>query len=173
MRGISFLLFAVLTSVGACAHGWPTPTVKTRDVHAAVQTDSLAYVLRRSQAMYEARITLAFKNRGARAVEITNCQGQTNAVLERRAGNRWVPVWWPALSQCWSPPIVIAPGATYHAVLPISAGVKGSNIFPQFSDEPLDGVYRLVWGEMSYAGSEREVVDSSEHASNRFSLTVR
>lgn len=74
---------------------------------------------------------------------------------------------------CVSAPIVVEPGASYRAQAAINVGRPGSNFEAQFATGPVDGVYRLVWSALSYAGPERDDVPPGERVSNRFTLSVR
>ena len=149
------LLSTAAAALNACAGDPTTPTLVTRDTSAAVQTDSLAYRLVRTDVSYDGRIAFAFTNRDARSVEITNCLGTTTVGLEKLVGDRWVLAWSPTLPLCLSAPIVVAPGATYRTELLISAGRPGTTTEPKFLAGTVDGVYRMIWGALSYSGPAR------------------
>ncbi len=168
-----FATSSLVAVLGACAADPVTPIVIVRDVSAPVQTDSLAYQLRRTEIFYEGRISLVFTNRDTRAVEITNCNGFTSVGLEKLVGERWVFAWSPVLADCLSRPIVVAPGATFRAEFGINAGRPGTNAEPKFEVSQVDGVYRVVWGSLTYVGPGSGVVPASERTSNRFALIVR
>lgn len=141
-----------------------------READAAIQTDALAYRLERTPDVYEGVIRFTLTNRSTRMLAVENCLGVTAALLEQQVGAVWVGVWSPIVPSCLSQPILIAPGAAYTGQLSIGAGRPRTNIEPKFSTDRISGVYRLVWGTLSYVGDATRV-PRSEQTSNRFSIT--
>lgn len=173
MRIATRLLASTLAVLIGCDEGFIDPPVIARDTGAAVQTDSLAYHIRSTSVLHETTVAFTFTNRDPRAVEIANCNGFTSAALEKLVDERWVLAWSPVLPECLSQPIVVAPGASYQSQITISFGGPGVNIEPAFIGGTVTGVYRLVWGALSYRGAQAADVPVAERISNRFTLAGR
>lgn len=126
-----------------------TPPTVERDTTALVQTDSLIYRLEREWAGLRTTIRFSFTNPLPDTVYMVNCNGVVSGQLEKRSdGGQWIAMWSPVLPACLSPPVVIAPGATYEGTLPVWGALPGTNAAPQFNSSEVEGVYRMVWGSL-------------------------
>lgn len=113
---------------------------------AAVATSASSYTLQGTQGGWAGEIDFAFTNVTGQTISLLNCRGGFGVRLEKREGGEWVPAWHPVLLQCLSPPIELRPGETHHHTLHVFAGRPGSNRYPQFEVDRIDGTYRLVVG---------------------------
>ena len=109
-----------------------------------VVTDAAQYRLESTSNGWRGRIEYAFTNRTDRTISLLNCRGGYTVTLEKQQGDDWVSAWSPVMLECLSPPIEIKPGASLNDALEISAGKRGSNTYPQFTVDEIDGVYRLA-----------------------------
>ena len=149
----------------------------TRDVGALFQTDSLRYKLRASSMGYDGEIGVTFTNRTGETVYIVNCKQATAISLEKRMAGKWTKVWSPPIPLCLSPPITVAPGATYRTRVWIFGGYPGSNANPQFSVTDIAGEYRAVWGQVLSSYQTKSLPHGTplpidRRVSNRFLLTT-
>lgn len=85
--------------------------------------------------------------------------------------------WSPVLLECLSPPIEIAPGASLNDEVDISAGKRGSNMYPQFMVDDIEGVYRLVIGSAYWSYDHNgppwgEPVPVPDRVSNSFEIRI-
>ena len=164
-------------SIGVVLRGLPGAVPElSRDTAAFFQTDSLSYVLRAGVAGYSAVISAVFTNRTAATVFIVNCNGETQLRLEKFVDGAWLPVWFPVVPACLSPPIVVAKDGSYRTQISIFGGYPGTNAFPKFAVEDPSGVYRAVWADVlsSYQPSNPfgDPLPLAARTSNRFGLTV-
>jgi hypothetical protein len=111
---------------------------------AAIRTDQPSYVLERRPSGWEVEIGFEYTNRTDRTISLLNCRGAFGFELQKWEGGAWVTAWVPALPLCLSPPIEIAPGATFPRTLAIFAGHPESNVHPQFRVDDPEGSYRIV-----------------------------
>ena len=107
------------------------------------RTDRTQYTLTATSGDLEVAIPFRYTNRTERRIHVLNCNGIAPPHLEKRVGDEWVFAWGMATPDCVSVPIPIPDGETYTDTLPVFHG--GGNVLPQFSFDPLDGTYRLVW----------------------------
>ena len=110
----------------------------------SIATDAERYTLERTSTGWSGRIGYRFTNSTDRTVSLLNCRGGYALELQKRQGDTWVTAWSPVLLQCLSPPLRIQPGGSLPGILEIQAGRTGSNYYPQFSSDDIDGIYRLV-----------------------------
>ena len=122
----------------------PTPTVE-RDPGPLLQTDTLVYVLGRSDAGYSTRIAYTFRNETGQAVVLPNCDGDTRPMLQKERNGGWFDAWEPFRDRCVSAPVVIAPGGTFADTFDVFGAPPGSNVLPAFVFPEVEGVYRLFW----------------------------
>jgi hypothetical protein len=163
----------MLVTVTSCADQLAAPPDVTRDINAAVQTDSLAYRLDQSRDSYDGTIGFVFTNRSAQPISVLNCQRQTGVTLQKLVDAEWVTAFSPTVAFCRSADIVIAPGASYRTSLTIYGAKPNADFEPKFEASNVPGVYRIVWGSLSYGGTDTTTVPNSERISNRFTLTTR
>jgi hypothetical protein len=147
----------------------------SRDVGALFQTDSLRYTLRATDVGFDGEIGVTFTNRTKGTVYIANCNGATAISLEKRLAREWTIVWTPPIPLCLSPPITIAPAATYRTHIRVFGGYAGSNVGTQFSTTNIPGEYRAVWGRVlsSYRADSLPFgtpLPIAQRVSNRFLL---
>lgn len=109
-----------------------------------VATGEEHYALQRSDRTLHGRIGFSITNSSEETISLLNCNGAYGVVLEKRVGSGWVGVWSPVLPGCLSRPIEIPPGGILEDTLSLHAGVRGSNVNPQFSVDDVDGTYRLI-----------------------------
>lgn len=173
------LLFVFLLS--ACSYGVIDPpagdTPLNRDSAAAFQTESLSYTLVPTAQGLEGEIAFIFTNPTAEPVYIVNCRGMTALRLEKQSGDTWITAWSPVILQCLSPPIVVQPGQQYSGVVHVSSGYPSTNLHPQFSVDPIPGVYRIVWDDVLRTYDDGtypfgEPIPHEQRVSNRFRLLV-
>lgn len=111
---------------------------------APIVTDRASYTLQRGSHGWETEITFQYANATARTISILNCNESFALRLEMREGGDWVSAWNPPIPMCLSRPIEISPGGSYGTTLSVFGGYPGSNTYPQFEVEEIDGTYRLV-----------------------------
>ncbi len=148
-----------------------------RDANAAFQTDSMTYSLVRTTQEYQGRVEMQYTNRRSDSVYVVNCGGATAVKLERLVGGQWRSAYEPPVFNCFSQPIVVAPGATRRFTLLVGAGVTGSTIEPKWPFADVDGTYRIVWGQFlsSYREDRQpkgEALPLEQRLSNRFRLVL-
>lgn len=121
----------------------------SRDVSAAIQTDSLLLHLKvNGPVISSAAIHLVIYNPRPDTSFIINCNGATGVSLEKQSGTQWVGALSSVVPLCYSSPIVIPPGGQYETSIMIAGGSSGSNVAPQFTMNDLPGVYRFVWSQI-------------------------
>ena len=148
-RGFQIALAAV--SLAACGTPRPPQAGAEQGIAAsppqatALRTDAGEYTLRRREPMWETHIPVTFRNPLPDTVYMVNCQQELGMTLEKKTAQGWSPFWEPVLMLCLSPPVRIAPGATYADTLWLAGAMPGANTVPAFASRDLDGVYRLRW----------------------------
>lgn len=146
----------------------------TRETTPFFQTGSLSYALVAGSHGYEGEIDVRFTNRTAGTVYFVNCSGATGVSLEKRILGDWVAVWSPALPECLSPPITVAPGGIYDSRISVFGGYQGSNDWPQFAVTNVAGTYRLVWHDALRSYQDRlpfgVPLELEHRVSNRFEI---
>jgi hypothetical protein len=110
----------------------------------ALTTSAPSYRLQRGSSGWSGSIDFTFTNRSAREISLLNCRGGYGLHLEKRVGEEWVPAWRPVMLMCLSQPIRLAPGQSRRDTIPLFAGPRGSNTYPQFEVDEIDGIYRIV-----------------------------
>lgn len=140
------------------------PTVRTD-----LQTDSQAYMVAALPAGYEVTIGLRYTNRSSEPVYVGNCRGDFPSHLEKWVAGKWVVAWSGVWLACLSDPIVIPPGGRHDAVLNVSAGYPGSNVYPKWRATDIPGQYRVV-AETLYSAQAPLAVEQC--ASNAFTLSL-
>lgn len=148
-----------------------------RESEAPLQTDRLAYTLRRADGGLNAEIPFTYTNRTGNGVYVVNCNQSAPPILEKRIEGRWETAWAPVVLLCLSPPIVIEAGETYSDTLRVYGGDSTSDIYPRFRGEEVEGTYRLVWlGVVHNYDPDRQGFGDElaleERISNTFTLTV-
>ncbi len=168
---------AVLVACGSEAVPTEQEGPLERDDNAAFQTDSLRYGLVRTTQEYQGRVEMQYTNRRSDSVYVANCGGATAVKLERLVAGQWRTAYEPPVFNCFSQPIVIAPGATRRFTLLIGAGVQGSTVEPRWPYADVEGTYRVVWGQFlsSYREDRSPKGDAlplDQRLSNRFRLVL-
>lgn len=148
-----------------------------RDASAAFQTDSMSYGLVRTTQEYQGRVEMQYTNQRRDTVYVVNCGGATAVRLERLVAGQWRSAYEPPVLNCFSQPIVVAPGASRRFTLLIGAGVAGSAVEPRWPYADVDGTYRIVWGQFlsSYREDRQprgETLPLDQRLSNRFRLVL-
>lgn len=148
-----------------------------RDANAAFQTDSMTHGLVRTALEYQGRVEMQYTNRRSDTVYVANCGGSTAVKLERLVAGQWRSAYEPPVFNCFSQPIVVAPGATRRFTLLVGAGVTGSTVEPKWPFADVDGTYRIVWGQFltSYREDRSPKGDAlplDQRLSNRFRLVL-
>jgi hypothetical protein len=171
------LLLCAACSAPATPPAAPAAATATADGAALFRTDSLAYTLRAGATGYEATIGVTFTNRSGGTAYFVNCRGATGVSLEKLVDGQWTAVYSPVINQCLSAPITVAAGATHRTQIAVSAGLPGSNVYPQFTVADVSGEYRAVWHHVLRSYQDRlpfgDPLPLESRISNRFSLTVR
>lgn len=149
-----------------------------RDEDALFQTDSQSYIVTVDDQGYRGEIGVRFTNRTGRTVYFVNCHGTTGHTLEKLVDGKWETAWSPVMLLCLSPPITVPAGGTYDSRLQLYAGPPGSNAYPQFSSNDVEGTYRVVWHAAlhSYSPDRHpfgEALPLAQRVSNRFTISVR
>jgi hypothetical protein len=124
-----------------------------RDPEPPLQTDALRYELVRDDVGDRTTIAYTFLNGTEEAVVVPNCGGDTRPMLQKRRNGRWFDAWSPFRDACLSPPVVIAPGASYADTFAVFGAPPGSNVLPAFVFSDVEGVYRLFWDQARPADS--------------------
>ncbi len=168
---------AVLVACGSDAAPTEVDGPLERDVNAVFQTDSMSHGLVRTTQEYLGRVEMQYTNRRSDSVYVANCGGATAVKLERLVGGQWRTAYEPPVFNCFSQPIVIAPGATRRFTLLVGAGVQGSAVEPRWPFADVDGTYRVVWGQFltSYREDRSPKGDAlplDQRLSNRFRLVL-
>lgn len=136
---------ALIALLAACQGDITDANLLSRSVDGTmVATGEEQYTLQRSERALHGRIGFSIENSSGETISLLNCNGAYGVVLEKRVGRDWVGVWSPVLPGCLSEPIEIAPGGVLQDTLSRHAGVRGSNTYPHFSVDEVDGTYRLV-----------------------------
>jgi hypothetical protein len=104
------------------------------------------YTLKRTPSGWKGELPFTFSNGTGRTVSLVNCNRAYSLWLEKQVADDWVLAWQPVFPMCLSPAIRIAPDGAREDVARISAGHRGSNVYPQFEVTEIDGTYRLVIG---------------------------
>jgi hypothetical protein len=177
--------FLVAVCIAAC--GSP-PADITRDGSAEIQTHGLRYAARHVHGGVEFTIPFTYANRSADSLFLVNCSYGTRVgsrtvnrvdlsmVLQKRTGGTWQTVWEAITSLCLSPPVWIAPGATYTDTLRLFGGKPGRPVAPELAVDRVAGEYRLVWQQLRRARAgaaypEGDTLPLDSRASNPFILT--
>ena len=152
----------------------PTLTPPERDADALFQTDSLSYTLV-DEGQWNANITVQFTNKTGATTYFPNCNGYSALHLEKFVNAAWVPAWTAIINHCGGIPVAVAPNATYKPGILFYAGRVGSNVRPQFSVGPIDGIYRIVWTtspSLTRDESQKpeDLLPLEQRVSNRFLL---
>lgn len=176
-RGVALGAVAVLLACGSDAVPTENDGPLERDANATFQTDSMSYGLVRTSQEYQGRIEMQYTNRRSDSVYVANCGGATAVKLERLVAGQWRTAYEPLVFNCFSQPIVIAPGATRRFTLLIGAGVPGSAVEPRWPYADVDGTYRVVWGQFltSYREDRSPKGDAlplDQRLSNRFRVVL-
>jgi hypothetical protein len=146
-------------------------------VDALFQTDSLSYTLS-DNGGYTAKIGVELTNTTSATIYLANCHGQSALRLEKFVNGEWKSAWTAIIPSCASYPVKLVPNATYEPQVLFSAGLPGTNVYPQFNVHPIDGIYRFAWT----SGPALTVVETfftenllplSQRVSNRFALRTR
>jgi hypothetical protein len=168
---------AVLVACGGDASPTETDGPLERDASAAFQTDSMSYGLVRTTQEYQGRVEMQYTNRRNDTVYVANCGGATAVKLERLVAGQWRTAFEPPVFNCFSQPIVIAPGTTRRFTLLIGAGVQGSAVEPRWPYADVEGTYRVVWGQFLTTYREDrspkgDALPLDQRLSNRFRLVL-
>jgi hypothetical protein len=152
--------------------------VLTRDVAALFQTSSLRYTARMTPSGIDFTVPFTFTNRTGGPAYFVNCDGVTGLALEKWVHSQWEDVWGPIINGCLSPPIVVRPDLQQEGIVFVTASYLGSNAYPQFGTDEVEGVYRFVWREVlrDYDTSRRplgELLPLDRRISNRFELVAQ
>lgn len=140
-------LVVVSAALGGCALEITPPRSHSALASAGdepIVTDASVYALDRGPNGWRGTVRYVFTNQTAQTVSMLNCNGAYSLRLEKRVGDAWERAWSPALPECLSPPIRVQPGSSLAGEVEIFAGRLGSNTYPQFVVDEIDGVYRLV-----------------------------
>jgi hypothetical protein len=129
----------------------------TRDLSAAIQTDSLIYHVRTVAGFYESTFRVTLFNATADTIYMPSCDGRPLSSLEKKVGVEWKAVLTELPPSCPSPlpVIVVAPRAHYEWGTPLhSVPAAVTNMEPRFADAEIGGTYRLTFSGMynHYAG---------------------
>lgn len=147
------------------------------DDDAPIVTDANRYELRLTGIGWESAIGFAFQNVTDGTISLVNCHGAYALMLEKLVGDEWTMAWGPVLPECLGPTIEIAPGEVFTDTIHLTAGSRGSNLFPQFSVHPISGVYRLVVTSAYHDYVARlpwgDPVPFEARVSNRFEIVAR
>ena len=123
-----------------------------RDVEAPFQTDSLSYGLRpalQGVPALVARIGISFTNATGDTIRVLErCQDGPRMILEREVEGGWLQAWESAGPACIGLYREVPPGSGYQDTVDFFGGLRGSDHWPQFELDDLDGVYRLRWVEV-------------------------
>jgi hypothetical protein len=174
-----------VAALPGCAADGPTevePPVLERDVEAPFQTDSLSYGLLPAPhgvPALVARIGISFTNPTGDTLRVLErCQDGPWMILEREVEGGWIQAWESAGPACIGLYREVPPGAGYDDTVHFFGGLRGSDHWPQFELDLLDGVYRLRWVEVvrefdPFAPAPQvEPVPEPLRVSNRFHLRV-
>lgn len=170
---------AISASVSAIAVACHSDSlVAARDVDRLFQTDSTQYSIRRTDGVFVTEIGVTFTNTTGHTVYFVNCLGGTSLVLEKLVGDQWEYAWGGGGLDCLSAPITVNPGATYRRVIRVWAAHRGTNSYPQFAFDDLQGDYRILWHDaMKNFDANRsgfgDRLPLSQRVSNRFAMSVR
>jgi hypothetical protein len=115
-----------------------------RDTSAPMSTASVV-TLRDDGRGYTATFPYTYTNRSGDSVYLVNCNGDVSPALQRRVGDRWEDWWIPATNGCLSPPVVIAPGGTYHDTAGVHISSQDGRFFTELTSAEPGTKYRLVW----------------------------
>lgn len=179
-------LLVVASCLAAC--GSTPPVTITRDESAAIQTHQLRYAARRAPGGVEFRVPFTFTNLASDSLFIVSCHYGTrvgnrtvNRVdlsmeLQKKANGIWNTAWEAVTTLCLSPPVWIAPGATYSDTIRIFGGKPGRPFAPTLDVDRVGGEYRLVWQQLrkvspSKTYPEGDTLPVASRASNPFVLT--
>ncbi|HSG07790.1 MAG TPA: hypothetical protein VLA36_05520 [Longimicrobiales bacterium] len=145
----------------------PAPTVE-RDPAPLLQSDALAYELRRDDVGYSTRIPYTFRNETGGDVVLPNCNGDTRPMLQKERDGRWYDAWEPFMDRCLSPAVVIRAGGTFTDTLDVFGAPPGSNVLPTFVFPEVEGVYRLFWVQARPASDSSGTPDETRRLDMRF-----
>jgi hypothetical protein len=137
-----FLAFAVVHSSACDPSGVLGPGPNSGG--APVEMSASRYILTTTEVGWRGELGFTFHNVTDRTISLLNCRGGFGLRLEKWDDGRWIPAWHPVLLGCLSPPIEIGPEESHEHTLHLFSGRPGSNHYPQFSVDPIDGIYRLV-----------------------------
>jgi hypothetical protein len=171
-------LIIVLPLLAACALQAPTgpgPAEALDPGDTPIVTDRTSYTLQRGSHGWETEIVFEYTNATERTISLLNCNGSFALRLEKLDAGEWVSAWGPPIPMCLSRPIEIARGDRYATTLSVFGGFPGTNTYPQFQVEPVDGTYRLViesayWGYDHDGPPWGEQVPLEERVSHTFEI---
>jgi hypothetical protein len=138
-----------LALLAACERDVTPPTLDAVLVVAggsAIVTDTSSYLFTSSETGLTGQIAFDFTNVTRRTISLVNCLGGYRLWLEKQVGSDWTRAWSPVQLDCVSPPIVLRRGETRSDTLRIFGGHPGTNRFPLFMVDEVEGSYRLVIG---------------------------
>jgi hypothetical protein len=153
------------------------PASPRTDLHSLplFRTDSTQYTVRRVQDGREMSFSVVFTNNTSRTVYFVNCLDDVTPALQKQVGENWTTIWAPVKLTCLSPPITVAPGASYDLQLRVFGADQDTNIVPKFSSLDLNGSFRLAWSGVvfdytAYGPSFGEPLPVEGRVSNSFTL---
>lgn len=133
--------------VGACAmHDGvlaPSGTLQAGDTW--LRTDRPAYSARQEGGVTAIDFELAYTNHLRVPVAVPSCHTPMRPILEKRVDGVWVYAFSPVELMCITPPLVIAPGATYTLRYPLRADRYSLERWPGAAQDGVAGTYRFVW----------------------------
>lgn len=185
MREIVLSVLTAACLAGACARDVST---SDGDAGAAIRTDRLEYAARPVAGGVAFDVPFTYTNRSADSVFLVNCQigirvGEQVVrrvalamELEKRSGGAWKPVWGAITDLCLSPPVWVAPGASYTDTLRVFGGRPGGHAGPELEVAEVAGEYRLAWPQLRRASPSRRYPDgdtlpAASRTSNAFTVT--
>lgn len=141
------ITIALATTLLAGCERLPLETAGATLEGPPLETGASTYTLASSDQLLMGEIDFRFTNRSERTISLLNCLGGWALALEKQVGGEWVRAWSGVRLGCLSPPIEIGAGEAREDTLRVFAGQRGTNTYPQFAVEEIEGTYRLVLGD--------------------------
>jgi hypothetical protein len=144
--------------------------------HFSIVTAESEIVLRSGRAVLTGEIPFQFTNLSERSVSLPNCNRTYPVVLEKWNESDWVQAWSGVMMGCVSPPILVGAGEVFADTLKIFAGQDGTQYYPQFTSDPIDGTYRLALARAYWDYDEEDdrgaLLPERLRISNEFTIRV-
>ncbi|HKX30790.1 MAG TPA: hypothetical protein VJ302_24075 [Blastocatellia bacterium] len=138
----------LLSSLLSCV-AWVGGAPEITGAEPPIRTDQQVYSVTRlppPDSAIKVLIKILYTNRSERLVHLPGCAGP-HPIIEKKIGDKWVPVLSLPVPTCFSLPITIEPGGTFNDKVYLYGYPPGKSKYPELEPEmdEVDGTYRIVY----------------------------